>query len=78
MSKFRVPVAMVFTGAIEVEAKDESEAEEIAVWNVSGRLGNISDNNSDKVLDYVFDIKPETILRDDESIEEIEENEDVC
>ena len=76
MTKYRFPVAMVFTGAVEVEAKDETEAEEVAVWNVSGRLGNISDNLSDKVLDYVFDLKPETVLRDDESIEEIEDEND--
>lgn len=31
MTKYRVPVALVFTGAVLVDAKDESHAEEIAV-----------------------------------------------
>lgn len=76
MTKYRVPVALVFTGAVLVNAKDESHAEEIAVWEISGRLGNVSDNNSTQVLDYEFDIRPETIVRDDESIEEVEEEDE--
>lgn len=73
MTKYRVPVALVFNGAVLVNAKDESHAEKVAVWEISGRLGNISDNDSTQILDYEFDIRPETIIRDNESIEEVED-----
>lgn len=73
MSKFRVPVYIKIDGAVEVEARDEVEAEEIACANIRGRLHHISDNSSDNILDYKFDLSGECYLRDDESIEEVEE-----
>ena len=73
MAKYRVPVYIKIDGAVEVEARDECEAEEIACANIRGRLEAVSDNCSDKIIDYEFDLKGETYLRDDESIEEIEE-----
>lgn len=74
MTKYRVPVYIKIDGAVCVEAEDELEAEEIACGNVRGILDRISNNNSDKVLDWVFDTWGESYLRDDESIEEIEDD----
>ena len=73
MTKFRVPVKIEFDGAVLVEAEDESEAEEIACGNITAFLGQVFDNNSDKVLDNVFDMRGYAYLRDDESIEEAED-----
>lgn len=71
MPKFRVPLVITFDGAVEVEARDE--AEEIAVANVRGRLDCVSTNMCDKILNHVFDLHGYSELRDNESIEEIEE-----
>lgn len=76
MTKFRVPVYIKIDGAVEVEAEDELEAEEIACANVRGNLDHINTNDSEKILDFEFDCWGESYLRDDESIEEVEEEDD--
>lgn len=76
MKKYRVPLKIVIDGFAIVEAPDEEYAENIAVYNVSGGLGSTSDNLCDKVLNYEFDVHGYTEIRDDESIEEIEEDEE--
>ena len=75
MGKYRVPVRLVIDGVVLVEAEDEIEAENIACYNVRGRLGSISDNECESVIDYVFDHHGEIELRDNESIEELDEDE---
>ena len=75
MTKYRVPVRLVIDGAVLVEAKDETEAEYIACYNVRGSLGAISDNGCESVIDYVFDHHGDTEIRDNESIEELDEDE---
>ena len=72
MPKYRVPLIITFDGAVEVEARDEVEAEEIAVGNVRGELYCISINQCHKILDYAFDLHGYSELRNNESIEEIE------
>ena len=76
MKKYRVPLKIVIEGFAIVEATDEEDAENIAVYNVRGSLGNTTDNVCDKVIDYEFDLHGDTELRDNESIEEIEEDEE--
>ena len=76
MKKYRVPLKIVIEGFAIVEATDEEDAENIAVYNVRGSLGNTTDNVCDKVIDYEFDLHGDTELRDNESIEEIEEEEE--
>ena len=76
MTKYRVPVYIKIDGAVEIEAEDELEAEEIACGNIRGKLDHINTNDSDKILDFEFDWWGETYLRDDESIEEVEDVED--
>ena len=73
--KYRVPLKIVFDGYAIVEAKDESQAEEIACYNVGATLGSVSDNLSDKVLDHEFDLHGETYLSDNESIEDFTDDE---
>lgn len=74
MPKFRVPLVITFDGAVEVEARDEAEAEEIAVANVRGGLNCVSTNNCDKILNHEFDLHGFSERRDNESTEEIEED----
>lgn len=76
MTKYRVPLKIVIDGFAIVEASDEEDAENIAVYNVRGSLGNTTDNVCDRVIDYEFDLHGDTELRDNESIEEIEEDEE--
>ena len=76
MTKYRVPVYIKIDGAVEIEAEDELEAEEIACGNIRGRLEHIDTNYPGKILDFEFDFWGETYLRDDESIEEVEEEDD--
>lgn len=76
MTKYRVPVRISFDGAVSVEAKDESEAEELACYYVGAVIGHVSDGCCDRILDYEFDTHGDTELRDNESIEELEEDED--
>ena len=76
MPKYRVPLVITFDGAVEVEARDEVEAEEIAVANVRGGLDYVSTNQCDKILDHEFDLHGYSERRDNESIEEIEEDEE--
>ena len=74
MTKYRVPVEIKFDGCVEVEAEDEIEAEMIACSNVRASLANVHDNNCEDVLDYEIDHIGFAYLRDNESIEEVEEN----
>ena len=76
MTKYRVPLKITFDGFAIVEASDELDAENVAVYNVRGSLGNTTDNVCDRVIDYEFDLHGETELSDNESIEEIEEDEE--
>lgn len=76
MKKYRVPLKIVIEGFAIVEATDEEDAENIAVYNVRGSLGNTTDNLCDKVLNYEFNLHGDTELRDNEFIEEIEEDEE--
>lgn len=77
MTKYRVPVRFIANGAVLVEAKDETEAEYIACYNVRARIGNVSDSGCIWILDYEYDVHGETELRDNESIEELDEDEEL-
>ena len=75
MTKYRVPVRLVIDGAVLVEAEDEIEAEHIVCYNIRGTLGIISDNECESVIDYIFNHHGNTEIRDNESIEELDEDE---
>ena len=76
MGKYRVPVRLVIDGAVLVEAEDEIEAEHIVCSNVRGRLGGISDNECDQIQDYEFDHHGCIEIRDNESIEELDDEDE--
>lgn len=72
--KYRVPLKITFDGCAEIEADDEDEAEQRAIYNISAVLGYVSDGGADCVLNTVFDVHGYAERRDNESIEEIEED----
>lgn len=74
MKKYRVPLKIVIDGFAIVEAPDEEYAERLATLNIRGSLGNTTDCGCDRVIDYEFNLHGDTELRDNESIEEIEED----
>lgn len=74
MTKFRVPIKMEFDGAVEVEARDEVQAEELVCSNLRARMYSVSDNGCENIIDWEFDVHGFAELRDNESIEEIEED----
>lgn len=75
MSKFRVPLIITFDGAAEIEARNEEEAEQIAMMNIRAGLGDVSTGDHDKILDYDFDLHGYPELKDNESVEEIDYDE---
>lgn len=70
--KYRVPLRLTFDGYALVNADNEEEAIDIAIRNVGGILDHAENNLSDKVEDWEFDIHSNTILNEDEDIEEME------
>ena len=70
--KYRVPLKITFDGCALIEADDEDEAEQKAIFHVGAVLGNVSDDSADCVLDTEFDVHGYTERRDNESIEELE------
>ena len=74
--KYRVPMRISFDGCALIEAPDEEAAELIAVSHLTATLGNISDNNNDKIKDFVFNTSGYTERLDNESIEEVEDEDD--
>lgn len=72
--KYRVPLKIIFDGCALIEADNEDEAEQKAIFNVGGVLGNVSDNCSDCVLDIELDTHGYTERRDNESIEEVDDD----
>ena len=73
MHLYRVPIRIVFDGAVLVKAQDETEAENIVVSDMKATLGNVTDNGSLYIVDYEVDNHGFTQCRDDESVEEVEE-----
>lgn len=74
MNKYRVPLKISFDGCALIEADSEEEAEKLATYYVGAVIGNVSDGGAYCVLHTVFDLHGETERRDNESIEEIEED----
>ena len=74
--RYRVPLKITFDGCAEIEADDEVEAEQRAIYHISAVLGYVSDGGADCVINTVFDVHGETDRRNNESIEEIEEGEE--
>lgn len=73
MTKFRVPLKIVFTAACCVEAKDEEEAETIACKNIRAGIGEVVISRCPELVDIVYDNGGFAEVRDDESVEEVEE-----
>lgn len=76
MTKYRVPIKLSFDGAVLVEAKDEEEAEKIAILYVGSHIGTVRVCDNLKVLKIVTEDIGYTEIRDNESIEEIEDEDD--
>lgn len=76
MTKYRVPIIMTFNGAVEVEAEDESQAEEIVCGQVCASLGDVYSHGHPSILNWSVDRMGYAERCDKESIEEVEDNED--
>ena len=50
--KYRVPINIIFTGVVIVDAKDEDSAEEIATSNFRAMIGTCSGNGRSEILDW--------------------------
>ena len=70
MKTYEVPLRVCFDGYAIVEAHDEAEAEETAVNNILATLDNVSDNGSDKIKHFGFEIHGSTERLWDETITE--------
>ena len=68
---YSVPLKLVFNGRALVEAEDEGEAEVRACLYINSKIGDIKAD--DKIRDYEFPLKGITEIRDDESVEEVDE-----
>lgn len=73
MTKYRVPLKIIFNGCALIEADSEEKAEELATYHVGAVIGNVSDDGADCVINTEFDLHGETERRDNESIEEVED-----
>lgn len=76
MTKYRVPIKISFDGAALVEAEDEEEAEKIAILYVGSHMETVKAFDNLKVLKIVTEDIGYTEIRDNESIEEIEDEND--
>ena len=70
---YRVPLKITFGGWAIVEAENESEAEVRACLHINSQLGDVRADGIDKIPDYEFTLKGITEIRDDESVEEVDE-----
>lgn len=75
MKKYSVPVIFNFEGMATVRAKSTEKAVEIVKDHLRARLGNISDDSSDQIVDWDIDLSgyPEVL---ESAIEEDEEDEE--
>ena len=73
MTKYRVPVKISFDGAVLVEAEDEEEAAKTAVLYIGSHIETVRTFDNLKVLKIVTEDIGYTEIRDNESIEEVEE-----
>ena len=73
--KYRVPVKIEFDGAVEIEAESEEDAENIAECYFCASIGNVSGSACNRILDWSVDNSGYVTRAENESIEEIEENE---
>lgn len=60
MKKYKIPVNIVFSGYVEVKARDKEEAAKIAVENFHATISHCSDGGSDKIIDWNIDFHGET------------------
>ncbi len=60
MKKYKIPVNIVFSGYVEVKAKDKEEAAEIAVENFGATIGECGDSGCDKIIHWDIDFHGET------------------
>lgn len=70
---YRVPLKLTFDGFAVVRAKDEEEAEEIALTWIRANLDHVSDGGCDQIINHEFDLHGYPELRDDESIDEFDD-----
>lgn len=68
--KYRVPLILTFDGYALIEADNEESAIDIAIRNVGGILDHAENNGCDNIEDFEFDIHSNTVLNEDEDIEE--------
>ena len=76
MTKYRVPVKLIFTGTVDVIAEDDVCAEHIALDNFGGILDHAENNLRDEITDWDISIHSDTELDEDEEVELIEEDEE--
>ena len=73
MTKYRVPIKIEFDGVAWIDAKDEEEAEKIAVMQIRGDDAGVYTHGHPAIIEWVINPHGYTTRRDDESIEEVEE-----
>lgn len=75
MKKYSVPVIFNFEGVATVRANSKEKAIEAVKEHLRARLGNISDDGSDQIVDWDIDLSgyPEVL---EGAIEEDEEDEE--
>lgn len=69
---YRVPLKITFGGWAVVEAENEGEAEVRACLHIDSQLGDVRADIT-KIPDYEFSLKGITEIRDDESVEAVDE-----
>lgn len=55
MSKFTIPVIFCFEGEAYVNAQNKEEATQLIHNHLRARFGSISDDNSNKIIDWNID-----------------------
>ena len=74
MTKYRVPVCITFTGTVDVEADDPTNADEIVAGNFRAMIGTCGNNGRDEIVDWDIGLHCDDVevMDDPEEIEEKE------
>lgn len=56
MKKYKIPVNIVFSGYVEVKARDKKEAAKIAVEDFGATIGECGDSCNDKIIDWDIEL----------------------
>lgn len=76
MTKYIIPLKIVFYGEATVQADNKQQAEELATYNIRATLNHISANGNDKIVDWNIDMHGDAEFDDTRDIEEEEEEDE--